>query len=263
MDQHNNIINLFHEKLPIGILKIFDLAGTLAEGKQEEIYLVGGVVRDLLIDYPVEKDFDMVVVGNAICLAGLIQSRLGGKLTTYKKYNTATLQLDEEISLDLATARKEYYPLPAALPQVEPSNLKEDLYRRDFTFNAIACSLMPGSTGLLFDYYRGISDIKQKLIRIMHPTSFYDDPLRIIRAIRFEQRYGFCLEEATSVLISKALEENLLSLVSGERLERELANVNKEQKSLKIMQRLYSLGLTRMPSGKVGRFSGKGKPFGI
>jgi tRNA nucleotidyltransferase (CCA-adding enzyme) len=243
MSRQINIAGLIKEKLPAENINILNLAGILAASRGMEVYLVGGVIRDLLIEYPPDNDLDLVVVGDAIPIAGLLQEKLDGKLTIYKKYGTATLQLGKRVKLDLITARKETYRTPAAPPVVKPSNLKDDLIRRDFTINALACSLMPGLTGLIVDYQNGLKDIHHKLIRIMHEASFEDDPLRIVRAVRFEQRCNFNLEGNTAVLLKKAIDNQLLKLVNRKRLERELSLVNQEPCADKIWQRLSLLGL--------------------
>ena len=241
--QVTNIAGLIKEKMPADCLNILDLAGTLAASVGMEVYLVGGVIRDLLIEHPPENDFDLVVVGNALSIAELLHKKLSGKLTVYKKYATASLQLGNKTKLDLITARKESYKAPATQPIIKPSDLKDDLSRRDFTVNALACSLMPGQTGLIIDYHHGLEDINHQLIRIIHKASFEDDPLRIIRAIRFEQRCNFNLEQNTAGLLKTAIAEQLLSLVDRKRLLKELMLIDQEPCADQIWHRLRLLGL--------------------
>lgn len=231
------------EFLPPGLYHLLELAGNLALVKKSELYLVGGTIRDLLLSYPLAKDIDLVVVGNACDLASLLQAEVGGKLTLYKRYCTATLMVAEGVKLDLATAREESYHQPASLPLVEPSGLQEDLFRRDFTINAIACSLLPASSGTVYDYFRGIDDLNLKLIRVLHPASFIDDPLRIIRAIRFEQRYKFKLEQQTEILLAEALDQKVLQKVDHKRLIRELNLIKTEPEPGNVKLRLEALGL--------------------
>ena len=208
-----------------------------------QLYLVGGMIRDLLIDQTPEYDYDLVVVGDAGRFALLLQKRFGGRLTFYPRFLTATLKLDADAKIDLVTARRESYSKPAALPRVEASDLKDDLYRRDFTVNALACSLLPSESGLLYDYYHGYEDLQNSLIRVFHPNSFRDDPLRVIRAVRFEQRYAFTIEKKTFACMEEAIKAETLSLVSSERLAREVKNVYLEPDPIRVLARLQDLGV--------------------
>ena len=237
------INGLLQEKLPPPIINILKQAGTLAAEKCFNLYLVGGMVRDLLLDYPPENDYDLVVTGDAGHFAALLQTQVGGRLSLYPRYLTATIKLNADTKLDLVTARRESYSKPAALPCVEASDLKDDLYRRDFTVNALASSLLPAECGLLYDYYHGYEDLQNKLIRIFHLNSFIDDPLRIIRAIRFEQRYAFAIESQTLSCLIEAVRAETLALVDAQRLARELKNIYLEPHPTRVLERLQDLGV--------------------
>jgi tRNA nucleotidyltransferase (CCA-adding enzyme) len=238
------IESLLLEKLPRQVINILRLAGTTAAEKSSKLYLVGGMVRDLLLDYPPEYDYDLVVIGDAGQFAALLQTQVGGQLTLYPRYLTATLKIANNLKLDLVTARRESYRQPAALPRVEAAGLKDDLYRRDFTVNALACSLLPADWGLLYDYHHGYEDLQHKMIRVFHSNSFFDDPLRLIRAIRFEQRYRFTIESRTFLFLMEAVKSEALNLVDAERLSREVKNIYSEPDPTRVLERLQQLGVT-------------------
>ena len=210
-----------------------------------EIYLVGGVIRDLFLGREPANDLDLVVIPEAIPLALDLQKCLGGKIISYEQLGTATLFLPGGGRLDLASARREFYPLPGALPRVEPSSLKYDLYRRDFTINSMACSLLPESFGRLFDYFGGRRDLADGLLRTMYNLSFVDDPLRVLRAVRFEGRLGFCLEGNTMDCMKKAIAGRALEKVSRQRLGQEMSRIYREQNPPKMLKRLDDLGALR------------------
>ncbi len=235
--------SLLQVKLPPPIINILQQAGTVAAEKGLKIYLVGGMVRDLLLGHAPEYDYDLVVTGDAGRFAALLQTQVGGNLSLYPRYLTATLEIDTDTKLDLVTARRESYSKPAALPRVEPSDLKDDLYRRDFTVNALACSLMPAEWGLLYDYYHGYEDLQDKMIRVFHPSSFFDDPLRIIRAIRFEQRYTFAIESQTLSCLMEAVRSEIIAHVDAQRLAREVKYIYLEPHPTRVLERLQDLGV--------------------
>ncbi|NMA92831.1 MAG: hypothetical protein GX973_06925 [Firmicutes bacterium] len=218
------------------------LVGQAAARRESEVYLVGGIIRDLLLGREPANDLDLIVIPAAIPLAQDLQKKLGGKIVTYEELGTATLFLPGGTRLDLATARRELYPLPGALPRVQPSNLKFDLYRRDFTINSMACSLLPESFGQLFDYFGGRRDLVDGLLRTMYNLSFVDDPLRILRAVRFEKRLNFRLEDSTRKSMLKAINGRALEKVSRHRLAQEMNALYLEPDPPGILKRLAELG---------------------
>lgn len=218
------------------------LVGQAAAQRKSEIFLVGGVIRDLFLGREPVNDLDLVVIPKAIPLARELLKCLGGKLITYEQLGTATLFLPGGNRLDLATARQEFYPLPGSLPRIEPSSLKSDLYRRDFTINSMACSLIPESFGRLYDYFCGRRDLADGIIRIMYNLSFVDDPLRIVRAIRFEKRLSFCLEDNTMRCMQKAISGRVLEKVSRPRLSQEISAIYLEPDPPGVLKRLDDLG---------------------
>jgi len=239
----DNIAHLLNGELPRRIQDLLQQVSRLAEKEKTETYLVGGIIRDLLLNYPPEKDLDIVVLGDAVAFALSLNKLLGGNVRHFDQFGTASVELEDGFRLDLVTARKEFYTSPASLPRVESSSLKNDLFRRDFTINTMACSLAADNYGDLYDYFNGRLDLKDKIIRALYQLSFNDDPLRILRAVRFEQRYDFNIEPKTLEMIHKAIEEKLLEKVSRPRLNRELRLIYNEPSPVSILRRFDQLGL--------------------
>ncbi len=229
----------FKTHLPEEILQLLREIGEAAKLRGERAFLVGGVVRDLLLGYP-SLDLDLVIEGKAIPLAHQLAKTKGWEIKTYPRFGTATLYR-ENFRLDLATARSESYPHPGALPVVQPGTIAEDLFRRDFTINAIAVQLSPDSFGEFLDPYEGRKDLAKGLIRILHENSFKDDPTRILRGIRYEQRFDFHLEGRTKELLRRDLA--IMDLVTGERLWHELELMLKEDFPEKGLRRADELGV--------------------
>ncbi len=237
----DNIADLINRELPGRLQGLLPLIGSHASEQGVSIYLVGGVIRDLFIGFPLPADLDFVVLGDAVAFAASLQQKLGGKLKHFEQFGTATLFLKGGPRLDMVTARREYYAAPAALPQVEKASLKNDLFRRDFSINTMACSLMKDNYGELYDFFDGRRDIHRKQIRVLYKLSFVDDPLRILRAVRFEQRYGFAIEAETLDLMHNAVEKKVLKQVSRQRLAHELRQIYDEPEPLMILKRFARL----------------------
>ncbi len=230
------------EALPPPLLELILKASQVAKEMDYSLYFVGGFVRDLLLDKP-HLDIDLVVEGDAIALAKRLCKMVGGRVHSHDRFGTAKLILEGEEQVvpfvDFVTARREFYEYSTALPQVERSSIKQDLYRRDFTINTMAISLDQDSFGELLDYYGGERDLEQGLIRVLHNLSFIEDPIRMLRAVRLEQRLGFRIEEMTEELVSDAL--GWLDRVSGERIRQELDALFQEQEPQKPLGRLAEL----------------------
>ncbi|MFZ5659520.1 MAG: DHHA1 domain-containing protein [Pseudomonadota bacterium] len=185
-------------------------------------YLVGGSVRDLLLNQSTQ-DLDVVVEGEAPALARRLQERTPGvRVVTHAAFGTATLIFPDGERLDLASSRVEHYAAPAALPMIELGGIHADLWRRDFTINAMAMDIHPARFGDLLDPYHGLTDLRERRIRILHSLSFVEDPTRILRAVRFEARLGFCMDEQSQRLALNALHLGVFEQLSGARLWREL-----------------------------------------
>lgn len=207
-------------------------------------FLVGGAVRDLLLDRePV--DVDIAVEGDAEAVAELLAAALGGAVTGHERFGTATVTAGGIDAVNLARTRRETYPSPGALPEVEPAGLDEDLVRRDFTVNAIALALNGNRAGELSDPHGGLKDLRDGLIRILHPASFSDDPTRLLRAARYAARLGFELEANTERSARTAALADALRTVSGPRIRDELIDLLAEGEAPRAVEMLRDLGLDR------------------
>jgi len=234
-----NLAWQIEQYLPRQLLELVkDISGQAAK-RGQRVYLVGGVVRDLLLGYP-NFDLDLVVEGDAVKLAQQVAKTSQAKLLAHHRFGTAKLRYGN-FSLDLATARGETYAKPGALPAVTPGTLKNDLIRRDFSVNAMAISLASNDYGELVDPYQGKSDLEHRLIRILHPGSFSDDATRILRAVRYEQRLGFELEAQTAQLLKRDIP--MLDTISGDRIRHELELILKEKRPEFVIRRLAELGV--------------------
>ena len=205
-------------------------------------YLVGGPVRDHLLGAPV-KDLDIAVVGSAPSLARSLADALGGRLTVHPRFRTAAVQLPHSpFSVDLVTARRETYSHPGALPDVTPGTIADDLARRDFTINAMAIPLC-GDDRNLVDPHHGRADLNAGIIRALRPDSFHEDPTRIFRAVRYEQRFGFRIDPTTLANIRSALDAGAVATLSGPRIASELARIIREPAPLPALRRAAELGV--------------------
>lgn len=219
------------------VLALIRDVGAAAEGHC--VYLVGGVVRDLLLGRPT-LDVDLAVEGNAPSLARRLGKLLDGKVVTHPRFGTATFKRGP-VSLDFVTARSEIYARPGALPTVSAGTIQDDLARRDFTINAMAIHLAPQRFGELIDPHNGKRDVDRGLIRVLHRESFRDDPTRIWRAIRYEERLDFRLEERTEHLLRS--DAPTMESVSGDRLRHELERILQEERPEKVLCRAEELGV--------------------
>ena len=213
----------------------------LAADRASPLYIVGGRVRDLLLDRPA-ADLDLVVEGDALELVRALAIDQGGEAVVHPRFGTATYRAGNLV-FDLATARTETYSRPGVLPDVRPGPIEEDLVRRDFTVNAMALRLSPPDAGTLLDRFGTRQDVENGLIRVLHLGSFVDDPTRIMRAIRYEQRLGFQIEPSTLALLSRDL--HLLPSVGVDRLRRELDLFLMEPAPELPLLRADSLGVLR------------------
>ncbi len=222
------------------ILKIIKDVGRIADEQNIKAYLVGGSVRDILLKRK-NLDVDIVVEGDAIVFAKEIEQKKQVSFVYHQKFGTASGGLWEGISLDLASARKERYASSGALPTVQRGMLKEDLFRRDFTINAMAIGINRENFGTLIDLWGGGEDLKNKKIRVLHSKSFEDDPTRILRAIRFEQRFGFKIERQTYALLKEALRNQYPLRVKPPRYFNEFKKILQEDNPVKGLERLKQI----------------------
>ncbi len=272
--RQRNLNNLMIENLSREIIILLRTIGEVAEQKGYTAFAVGGFVRDLLLRKH-NLDLDIVIEGNGIKFAEKLARKLRGQIRTHEKFNTAVVILPDGFKIDIATARLEYYEYPAAMPTVELSSIKLDLYRRDFTINAMAIHLGPSTFGTLLDFFNCQNDLKNRKIRILHNLSFVEDPTRIFRAIRFEQRMGFMIGKHTERLIKSAVTMNLFGSITdsghqkksptspqaknqtrlGYRTFNELKLLFSEKEPLSAIKRLGSFQLEKLlhPSLKIDR----------
>ncbi len=236
-NRERSIRSILHERLPKKVFALLCRAGEMAEEMGYSLFAVGGFVRDILLRRP-NLDLDLVVEGDAIAFAEALARELGGRIKAHHKFKTAVVIHGQGQHIDVATARLEYYEYPAALPTVELSSIKMDLYRRDFTVNALAAQLNPGRFGKLADFFGAQRDIKDRVIRVLHSLSFVEDPTRILRAIRFEQRYDFKIGGQTKRLIKNAMQLGLMHKLSGSRLFNEIKQIMAENSPPGCLRRM-------------------------
>jgi tRNA nucleotidyltransferase (CCA-adding enzyme) len=243
MSKQINLAEKIEKSFPVELAALVNNAVAIAGERKQPLYLVGGIVRDLLLGQTNQAfDLDIVVEGDAIRLAGEFAEKVGGKLVAHLMFNTAKIELGKW-TIDIAMARTETYARPGALPAVTSGTLKTDLFRRDFTINAMAISLNPDNYGELIDLYGGLKDLNNKSIRVLHDRSFIDDATRIWRAVRYEQRLGFQIEPETLSLLKRDLP--LMKTVGGYRLRHELELVLKEKAPEKALLRADELGVLK------------------
>lgn len=253
-----NLADKLAAALPAARLALLREIAAQAEAQQVALYVVGGFVRDLLLGTP-SVDFDLVTEGDAIQLAQSVAEKFGGNVSSHRRFGTAKWQLDADspalagvhhggasqedlpASLDFVSARSEFYLHPTALPTIERGSIKLDLHRRDFTINTLALRLDGQYYGRLLDHWGGGQDLAAGRIRVLHSLSFVDDPTRMLRAVRLEQRLEFTIEERTLELLLKA--RSLLDRVSGDRIRSEFNQIFREAEILAIMDRLSGLAL--------------------
>lgn len=220
--------------IPEDILKELKFIGKIAKELGFRVYLVGGIVRDIVMKRK-NLDIDLIVEGDAIKLVKVYAKKRGIQFSVFEEFMTANIKISDDIKLDFATARKESYDYPGAYPKVEKATLKEDLYRRDFTINTLAIEITEDKFGILIDYFQGLRDIKDKAIRVLHQLSFVEDPIRILRALRFAGRFGFKLGKTTEKLLKFAVDQNLLLTAPPGRINLEFQLTFNEEKVVDII----------------------------
>ncbi len=242
-----NITSMLKERLPRRIISLIKDFGTTADSLGYSAYLVGGLVRDMFLKRE-NLDVDIVIEGDGIRFAQEFAGKHEVRVRSHKKFGTAVLIFPDGFKADVATARIEYYETPAAPPMVETSSLKMDLLRRDFTVNTLAIKLNKKDYGTLIDYFGGQKDLRERLIRVLHNLSFVEDPTRVFRAIRFEQRFGFSIGKLTLSLIKNAVDINCFKDLSGRRLFTELKLILMEGKPDQAIERMHELDLIQFIS---------------
>ena len=217
-------------------------AGEVGDRLGYQVFLVGGIVRDLIMARE-NLDLDFLVEGCGEDFSTELGRIFNAKVDLNERFGTAKIHIRDDFHLDVALCRCEYYRRPGALPEVTPSGLKDDLYRRDFTVNALAIRVNPSGFGELIDFFRGVRDLEHKIIRTLHPLSFVDDPTRIFRAIRFEGRLGFKIDDETLHQAHVALESDIFAKITPERIRHEMELILKENNPSAIILRGDDIGL--------------------
>ncbi len=250
-----NVLRFMKERLPSDLITILKQIGEVADEIGYGAYAVGGFVRDLFL-YRSDEDLDIVIEGEGIAFARKYAGLVGARIHTHEKFGTAVIIFPDGYKIDVASARLEYYKFPAALPVVEMSSIKLDLYRRDFTINTLAIQLNSDKFGTLIDFFTARKDLKEKIIRVLHNLSFVEDPTRVFRAIRFEQRFGFTIGKLTVGLISNAINMDFFRGLSGKRVFSELRLILEEENPVAAIIRLNDFALLKEvhPSVKLDKF---------
>ncbi len=214
--------------------------GALAEERGLRAHVVGGFVRDMLLGRR-NLDIDVVVEGDGVAFAQLAADRFGARVKVHRRFGTAILVLSRTLHVDITSARTEYYTRPGALPTVERSSLRQDLFRRDFSINAMATCINPECFGQIADPFAGLKDLERGTLRVLHTLSFVEDPTRVLRAARFEERYGFHLDAPSEGLARRAVEMQMLEEISGARLREEILDIIDEDSPATVFERLSDL----------------------
>ena len=255
-----NLKHLMKDRLPIFYFDLLTGIGNLADTASYNIFVVGGFVRDLIMQNE-NLDIDIVVEGDAPTITKKFAKKNNAKVSVHNKFKTAVVILNNDTRIDFATARTEYYNFPAAAPVIENSSIKVDLYRRDFTINSMAIKLNSDDFGLLIDYFGGQIDIKDKKIRVLHNLSFIDDPTRGLRAIRFAARFNFQIGPHTRKLLKHSVDTKIMERVPGFRLFNELISILSEKSYVKAIKILKSFNTISFFSDKINLDSEKYKKF--
>ena len=237
--------NFMRERLSGHILQMLVQLGETASQLECGAYVVGGFVRDLFL-YRKNEDIDVVIEGDGITFAKTFAKAYGARTHTHQKFGTAVIIFPNGFKIDVASARMEYYQFPASLPVVEMSSIKMDMFRRDFTINTLAIQLNPGTFGRLIDFFSGQKDLKDKVLRVLHNLSFVEDPTRVFRALRFEQRFGFSIGKLTASLIDNAVKMDFFKRLAGKRVYAELKLILKEENPAPTLLKLLEYDLLRV-----------------
>ena len=237
-----NVVKFMGERIPRHLMEHLRAIGEIAGEMGYSAYVVGGFVRDLFLYRP-NEDVDVVIEGDGIAFARKYAKIAGARVHTHEKFGTAVIIFSQGFKIDVASARMEYYSFPAALPIVEMSSIKLDLSRRDFTINTLAIQLSPRRFGTLIDFFAAQKDLKEKTLRVLHNLSFVEDPTRVFRAIRFEQRFDFTIGKLTSGLIENAVKMDFFKRLSGRRVFTELRLILEEENPTSSIIRMNDYNL--------------------
>ncbi len=242
LERTRKLNSIIVECLSKHIITLLKTIGEVAEELGYKSFAVGGFVRDLLLKKN-NLDLDVVIEGDGIIYAKKLAKKLRGRVRTHERFATAMVVMPDGFKIDIATARLEYYEYPAALPTIELSSIKLDLFRRDFTINAMALQLNPQKFGTLIDFFNCQNDLKHKDIKVLHNLSFVEDPTRIFRAIRLEKRMDFSIAKHTERLIRNAVKMKLFGKANDPRFFTEIKIILSEENPLPAIERLAQFDL--------------------
>src|SRR5699024_3843514 len=233
-----DIRKLIKKQLSNNNYKVLTDIGNVANKLNIPVYLVGGIVRDILLGRE-NDDIDIVVEGNGVDFSKALKQTYGGEIIIHDQFGTATWTHPLHVEIDITSSRLEYYDRPAALPSVELSTLEEDLQRRDFTINAMAIRLNTKQFGKIVDPFQGQTDLQNKKIKVLHNLSFVEDPTRILRGIRFEKRFQFSMDDQTEQLAIQSMDK--IKQLSAYRILEDIAKIFTENNPAYAIQRLFDL----------------------
>lgn len=242
LEKRRSLTTHMAESLNKDLITLLRVIGETAEQNSCVAFAVGGIVRDLLLKKQ-NLDLDVVIEGDGISFAKKLAQKLKSKVVVHERFSTAMVVMPDGFKIDVATARLEYYEYPAAMPTVELSSIKLDLYRRDFTINAMAIHLNPKHFGTLIDFFNCQNDLKHRSIKVLHNLSFVEDPTRIFRAIRLEQRMDFRIVKHTRRLIQSAVKLKLFGNQQHSRFFHELKIILSEENPIPAILRLAEFDL--------------------
>ena len=234
--------SLIKERLDKDVFKHLESIAQVGDRLGISIYVVGGFVRDLLLNIP-NQDIDVVVEGEGIPFAACLAEEFGGRVKSHEKFGTSVVIFADGYRIDVATARMEYYKHPGALPTVEKSSVKSDLFRRDFTINSMAIKLTGNNAFCLIDFFNGERDLRNREIHVMHSLSFIEDPCRLFRAIRFEQRFGFAIGKQAEAFMRSTIKKRLVDSLSGTRFFNEIKLLLNEKRPMDCIRRMRQFDL--------------------
>lgn len=228
------------DRLPEVLKDLVLEMGAFADARKVVLFLVGGSVRDMILGAG-HTDLDFSVEGDGVGFALDLAKKWRVQAVIHRRFRTATLRTSEGVKIDIATARRESYETPGALPVVAVGTIHDDLFRRDFSINAMALCVNVSRFGELIDDFGGERDLGAGAVKTLHSLSFMDDPTRIVRAVRFEQRFDFAIEKNTLGALREAVKARMLERVQKHRLRDEILLVFKEAEPLKALERLHQL----------------------
>ncbi len=242
--KRKNLQRLLETQLPKSLVTVLRQLGEVADQLGLPVFLVGGFVRDLLLRQP-NLDIDIVVEGDGIEYAESFAKTTECRVRVHEKFGTAVIIFPDGFKVDIASARLEYYERPAALPRVEHASIRHDLFRRDFTINTLTIALSHDHFGQMLDFFGGQRDLKDQAIRVLHNLSFVEDPTRLFRAVRFEQRLGFSIGRQTERLMRSAIQLRSVKKIAGVRILHELEQILDEPRVVAALERLDQFDLLK------------------